>query len=95
MKRSLFSDGQAVQVGFLDPANSDYIAIGDGTTTYTAETIVLVTPTAGGVWINFTADATAATDGSHYIEFAQDFAVSVGDTINTTGPICVTPYKIT
>jgi len=92
MKKSVYENQEIVPVGFLDPANSEYIASGDGTA-FTADTTVLVTPTAGGVWINFTGDAAATTDGSHYLEFAQDFSVSSGDTINTTGAISVTPYK--
>ena len=92
MKRSLFEDGQAVQVGFLDIANSQYIASGNASA-IGADAVVLVTPTAGGVWIALNGTATAATAGSHYIEFAQDFAVLAADVINSTGAISITPYR--
>ena len=98
MKRSLFENGgHEVQVGFLDTDAAEYLDGTIETTTtaaFAADTVVLVTPTAGGVWIAINDNPTAdVADGSHYIEFAQDFAVESGDKINSTGAICITPYK--
>jgi hypothetical protein len=96
MKQTLWSkSGKEVQVGVLDPSNSQVLAASGTTTAYAADTTVLVTPTAGGCWIAIgtAPTATADTSGSHYIELAQDFTVESGDKINSTGAICVTPYK--
>ena len=96
MKRAKYGGkGQdTVPVGFLDPSSSQVLAATGTTTAYAADTVVLVTPTGGGCWIavGTSPTATADTSGSHYIEFAQDFGVTKGDKINSTGAICITPY---
>ena len=96
MKRAKYGGkGQdTVPVGFLDPSNSQVLAPAGTTTAYAADTVVLVTPTAGACWIatGTSPTAVADTDGSHYIEFAQDFGISSGNKINSTGAICITPY---
>ena len=96
MKPSRYSEGGGtVPVGFLNPDSSQVLAASGTSTAFTANVTVLVTPTAGGCWIAINDDPTAVadTDGSHYIEFAQDFSVEKGSKINSTGAICITPYK--
>jgi hypothetical protein len=87
--------GDVVPVGFLDPDNSQVLAGGGTSTAFTADTVVLITPTASGCWIAINATPTAAanTSGSHYVDSAQDLAVKSGDKINSTGALCITPYK--
>jgi hypothetical protein len=94
MKSSKYADNTVVPVGYLDAANAKYVASGDSDAVL-ADTTVRVTPTAGGVWIAIGTAPTAAanTNGSHYLDQAQDFAIESGDKINSTGAINITPFK--
>lgn len=95
MKRTRFTGGAEVQVGYLNPSSSQVLAASGTSTAFGAEVTILVTPTSGGCWIAIGSSPTATADtaGSHYIEFAQDFTIEKTDLINTTGAICITPYK--
>jgi hypothetical protein len=95
MKKSVYDNQEIVPVGFLDADNNQVLAAAGTSTAFAAETTVRVTPTAGIAWIaiNATPTATADTQGSHPVEQAQDFAVEIGDKINSTNKLVITPFK--
>jgi len=87
-----------VPVGMLAADRSEVlVAAGTSSTAYPTETVVRISPTSVDTWIAIAASpaATADTSGSHFIPFggSQDFAVSVGDKINSTQAVCITPFK--
>ncbi len=95
MKRSRYEDNSTVPVGFLNTDSAKVLAASTASDAFTANVTLSVTPTSGGVWVAIgeTPTATADTDGNHYIELAQDFAVEKGDKIIATGAIQFTPFK--
>jgi len=97
MKRAIYAGkGQdTVPTGFLNPSSSQVLAASGTTTAFAADTVVRVTATAGTAWIAIGTAPTAAanTSGSHPVVAQEDFNISSGDKINSTEPLCVTPFE--